>query len=58
MTRAVTSHEFGYALSDARFDWLVGNMIVYEENIVSFIELFLRNTITKHDHEKVPPVKG
>ena len=31
----MTSHEFliGYVLSDARFDWLVGNMSVYEENL-------------------------
>ena len=47
----------GYVLSDARFDWLVGNMNVYQENVFqskrlkkpqhfpSFVELSLRNIL-------------
>ena len=46
----------GYGLSDARFDWLVGNMSVCQENLFksksektsifpSFVELSLRNIL-------------
>ena len=52
----ITQILIGYVLSDARFDWLVGNMSVYQENLFqskgkqsnkqhfpSFVELSLRN---------------
>ena len=31
----MTSHESenGYVLSDARFDWLLGNVSAYQENV-------------------------
>ena len=29
----ITGILIGYVLSDARFDWLVGNMNVYQENL-------------------------
>ena len=29
----ITRILFGYVLSDARFDWLLGNKSAYEENI-------------------------
>ena len=35
VTRAVRSHEFGYALSDARFDWLFQS--ISNKNSSSFI---------------------
>ena len=45
----------GCMLSDARFDWLIGNTSVYQENLFqsriflhlfpSFVELSLRNII-------------
>ena len=31
--RRVCWHFIGYVLSDARFDWLVGNMSAYQENL-------------------------
>ena len=48
----ITRIWIGYMQSDARFDWLVGNMSVYQENLfqsrstktqnfTSFVELFL-----------------
>ena len=53
----ITRILIGYVLSDARFDWLVGNMIVYQENLFqsrivlhlfpSFVQLSLRNILQK-----------
>ena len=49
----ITRILIGYVLSDARFDWLLGNRSVYQENLFqsrskkkhfpSFVELLLRN---------------
>ena len=52
----ITRILIGYVLSDARFDWLVGNMSVYQEicfsleekkpqYFPSFVELSLRNIL-------------
>ena len=45
----------GFVLSDVHFDWLVGNMIMYEENLFHsrskkqhfplFVKLFLRSIL-------------
>ena len=52
----ITRILIGYVSSDARFDWLVGNMSVCQENLFqsrskknqhspSFVELSLRNIL-------------
>ena len=50
----ITRILIGYVLSDARFDWLVGTMSMYQENLFqsrskkhfpSFVELSLRNIL-------------
>ena len=48
----ITRILFGYVSSDARFDWLVGNISAYQENSYrsrsnfrSFVELFSRNIL-------------
>ena len=42
----IVSTNYGYVLSDARFDWLVGNMGAYQEKLFpSFVELFSKNIL-------------